>query len=441
MEKHELIKKFLENKCTEDEGARVEQYLASEPELLDNLLLQEEWDQFDNTAPDTSLKQEIWLGVEAATRKSANRRTLYTVLSVAASILLLIAAGMYINRQQASGPSHSNTSVFAAVSQEVRNYSQRDSTFTLPDGSIVTMDPLTTIRFQQDFSGNRTIHLLSGRAMFDVATDPVHPFVVLSGNISTTALGTRFLVDHSGRKVNVQLFEGKVAVKYLGKQVQVYPTILSPGEQCFVNTTLDGITVAPVLTTTPGREALRAGARLAEGKSSRLMFNNVPLNDAFDVLGELFGQQITYNIRDVEKMYFTGQFHVTDSLSDILDVLSSVNGLSVEKDADALYITRPRKQTSGEPSSETEESGITGTVSVTQYTNASLIEVFRAMEQSFGIVINYNVQDIAHKYFTGSISSRDDVDMVLSVICRTNQLQLTGSGGKYQIIPNSQTNK
>lgn len=434
MDKLELIKKFLDNACTSEEAAMVEEILASEPDLPDTLLSQEEWDRQAPAAPhpDNSLQREIWLCVEAATRKTARRRTLYTAISVAASVLLLVAAGIYFLRQPSAAPGHSHAMAASDLTQVIQNMTGRDSTFALPDGSSVTMMPQTSIRYTAGFRSNRTIHLVGGKAIFDVTADPAHPFVVISGNISTTALGTRFLVDHTGTKVNVQLFEGKVAVKYLGKQVQVYPTVLQPGEQCFVNTQLDGITVAPV----PARQ-LRAEAGITgnnaapAGKATLLTFNNVPLNDAFDVLGQLFHQPIRYNIREVEKMYFTGQFHATDSLADILHILSSVNGLSVKQQADTLLITRPA----------TEEGGATGKVSTTKFTNAPLAEVFSAMESTFAISIAYSPQDVAHKYFTGNISSRDDVQTMLNVICRTNQLQLTRNGDKFQITYNRQTNK
>lgn len=439
MDKLELIKQFLDNACTSDEADRIEEILASEPGLADTLLPQEEWDlqAIATPAPDAGLKQEIWSGVEAATRKTARRRTLYTALAVAAGILLLIATGIHYMSRQLAAPDHAHATVASNLTEAVFNAADHDSTFALPDGSTVTMKPQTSIQYPADFRSSRTIHLVSGKAIFDVTSDPAHPFVVISGNISTTALGTRFLVDHTGSKVNVQLFEGKVAVKYLGKQVQVYPTVLQPGEQCFVNTHLDGITVAPV----PARQ-LRAEAGImgnaAAGKASLLTFNNVPLNDAFDVLGQLFHQPIRYNIRDVEKMYFTGQFHAADSLSDILHILSSVNGLSVTQQADTLLITRPATESREAPA---EEGSAAGKVSATKFTNAPLAEVFSAMEATFAISITYSPQDVAHKYFTGNVSSRDDVNTILNVICRTNQLQLTRNGDKFQITYNRQTNK
>ncbi|WP_341837122.1 FecR domain-containing protein [Chitinophaga pollutisoli] len=388
-------------------------------------------------SPDAGLKQEIWSGVEAATRKTARRRTLYTALAVAAGILLLIASGIHYMGRQIAAPDHIYATVASGLTEAAFNTADRDSTFALPDGSSVTMKPQTSIQYPADFRSNRTIRLVRGKAIFDVTSDPAHPFVVISGNISTTALGTRFLVDHTGTKVNVQLFEGKVAVKYLGKQVQVYPTVLQPGEQCFVNTHLDGITVAPV----PARQ-LRAETGItgnaAAGKTTLLTFNNVPLNDAFDVLGQLFHQPIRYDIRDVEKMYFTGQFHAADSLSDILRILSSVNGLLITQQADTLLITRPAAESRKAPA---EEGGAAGKVSTTKFTNAPLAEVFRAMEAAFEISIAYSPQDVAHKYFTGNVSSRDDVNTILNVICRTNQLQLTRNGDKFQITYNRQTNK
>ncbi|WP_298711495.1 FecR family protein [Chitinophaga sp.] len=440
MDKLELIKQFLDNACTGEEAARVEEILASEPELADTLLPQEEWEQPASANPHTGtrLQQEIWAGVAAATRQTARRRTLYTTLAAAASILILIATGMYFLRQPAAAPDHTHAIVAGNPAQAIINTTGRDSTFTLPDGSSVTMKPQASLLYPADFRANRTIRLLSGKAIFDVTADAAHPFVVISGNISTTALGTRFLVDHSGPKVNVQLYEGKVAVKYLGKQVQVYPTVLQPGEQCFVNTQLDGITVAPVPARQLRSEAGIAGPTAAAGKASLLTFNNVPLNDAFDVLGELFHQPIRYHLADVEKMYFTGQFHAADSLSDILHILSSVNGLSVTQHADTLLITRPAAE-SGKAIPE--EDGATGKVSVTKFTNTPLAEVFRAMESTFAISIGYNPQEVAHKYFTGNVSSRDDANTILTIICRTNQLQLTRNGDKFQITHNRQTNK
>ncbi|MGE7776527.1 FecR domain-containing protein [Chitinophaga sp. NPDC101104] len=424
MDKRELIRKFLNNECNREEAAIVEEYLASDPGLLHTFLPQEEWEQSGNAAMagDTALKQEIWQPVEAATRKRTIHRRLYTAVAIAASILLLITAGAYFSNYFPSAPYTAHVPANAA-SLVAQNHSETASTFRLPDGSTVTLYPNTTLRYSADFTQNRTVHLLSGKAIFDVATDPVHPFTVYSANIATTALGTRFLVDHSQKTVNVQLYEGKVMVKYLSKNAQVLPAVLLPGEQCFVNLRIDGIAIAPVKTDNNGK-AVPQGT-LAAGKASMLSFDNVPLNDAFDILGGLFHQRIIYNTSEMERMYFTGRFSVSDSLSSILHIFTAVNGLAVENADGGIRIVKAAQAAGGKPAAGPGE---------IQYSGTSLEALFSEMEMMFHVKIRYNREDIAHKYFTGTISPADDAAKMLAVICRMNQLQVIKDSTGFRIM-------
>lgn len=63
----------------------------------------------------------------------------------------------------------------------------------LEDGSVITLNTDSAISI--DFSSDqRTIHLLHGEALFDVAKDPNRPFKVLAGTANVTAIGTSFTV-------------------------------------------------------------------------------------------------------------------------------------------------------------------------------------------------------------------------------------------------------
>ena len=89
---------------------------------------------------------------------------------------------------------------------------------TLSDGSSVFLDSETFLSFQ--FSGNsRRIELQKGRALFDVAHDPDHPFIVYTDNISVRTLGTKFSVDKAiENRVAVSVTEGSVLVEKKGAQ-------------------------------------------------------------------------------------------------------------------------------------------------------------------------------------------------------------------------------
>lgn len=81
----------------------------------------------------------------------------------------------------------------------------------LADGSRLTLDADTKV--DVSLSGNRrALKLVSGRARFDVARDPLRPFTVSAGDKIVVATGTSFSVERIGEEVRVALFEGHVAV-------------------------------------------------------------------------------------------------------------------------------------------------------------------------------------------------------------------------------------
>jgi len=87
------------------------------------------------------------------------------------------------------------------------------STLILADGSTLTLN--TNSKVEVDFSDEeRSINLVRGQALFEVAKNKNWPFVVKAGNQRITALGTAFDVrlDNSVKEVRVVLVEGRVAV-------------------------------------------------------------------------------------------------------------------------------------------------------------------------------------------------------------------------------------
>ena len=82
---------------------------------------------------------------------------------------------------------------------------------TLTDGSVVRIGPGSKLRvsFGDD---HRSVRLLRGEAMFDVAKDPSRPFFVKSEMVGVLAVGTEFRVSQRGGEDVVAVTEGTVAV-------------------------------------------------------------------------------------------------------------------------------------------------------------------------------------------------------------------------------------
>ncbi|MEM9829234.1 MAG: FecR domain-containing protein [Bacteroidota bacterium] len=84
----------------------------------------------------------------------------------------------------------------------------------LPDSSRVILNAQSSITYIAGFQENAREITLVGEAFFEVAKDPLRPFIVHSGNLSTTALGTSFNINHrSGNATTeVSLATGRVEI-------------------------------------------------------------------------------------------------------------------------------------------------------------------------------------------------------------------------------------
>ena len=146
-------------------------------------------------------------------------------LQIAASVLIVIGLSwwMYpiINQNSQS------TEEVAIISES--NPKGKKSRITLRDGSVVWLNSESRIQYSDDYGQKIREISLEGEAFFEVAKNPDIPFVVRSGNISTTALGTSFNVSNypENKNILVSLATGKIVVK---DEILAKPYYLEPGD-------------------------------------------------------------------------------------------------------------------------------------------------------------------------------------------------------------------
>lgn len=96
----------------------------------------------------------------------------------------------------------------------------------LPDGSEVLLNSGSELKYPRHFSAaKREIHL-NGEAFFKVTHNPDKPFVVTTGKINTTVLGTSFNIRaYAGLdRIAVNVATGKVGIAASGKTLALlYP--------------------------------------------------------------------------------------------------------------------------------------------------------------------------------------------------------------------------
>ncbi len=151
------------------------------------------------------------------------------IIRYAAAAVILIATGLFYFY-----PTTNQTMVVVDNNQVIKeNPRGVKSQIQLPDGTHVWLNSASSISYQNDFSDSVRLITLKGEAYFEVVKDSIRPFIVKSGNITTTALGTAFNVNAFNEdNIQVSLHEGKVS---LAKENELETTILLPGQQANVN--------------------------------------------------------------------------------------------------------------------------------------------------------------------------------------------------------------
>ncbi|MBG7614684.1 FecR domain-containing protein [Brevundimonas sp. BAL450] len=169
-------------------------------------------------------------------------------------------------------------------------------TINLSDGSSVTLD--TASRIAVRISGDRrSIDLIEGQALFDVASDPSRPFTVIAGAVEIRALGTRFHVRRLDGGARVILAEGRVAVT--DERTVDGDWTLSPGQQL--------VTTRP----TPAVETVDVPAATS-WTTGRLTFEELPLREAVAEMNRYSRVQLVLDASRLGDIPVSGAFNAGD---------------------------------------------------------------------------------------------------------------------------------
>ena len=168
------------------------------------------------------------------------QRTLYPqrwVWAAVASVLLVIGLGVYWSYHRGDIPLLS--AVFTADQTDsrlvsVRNDGSKPTRVALNDGSAVTLEPNSELRYPTAFDGPNREVFLTGEAFFDVAKNPEKPFLVQTKAFTTKVLGTQF-------RVNARETDPSETVSVLSGKVSVFAKTNTPADA----TLTDGIVLIP----------------------------------------------------------------------------------------------------------------------------------------------------------------------------------------------------
>lgn len=186
----------------------------------------------------------------------------------------------------------------------------------LPDGSTVVLNKNSKLKIDAHFNKNGTREVyLTGEAYFNVTHHPDQPFIVYTGKLQTTVLGTAFNINQHNGTVTVTVSRGKVKVA----DDEHMLNILDPNEQVVFDQ-------ADALHT---KKVVDAKAVIA-WKNSDIFFDNANVQGVAMELEERFGVSIAFSSDAVKNCRFTATFLKDQTLEQILKVIEEFHHLRYE---------------------------------------------------------------------------------------------------------------
>ena len=269
--------------------------------------------------------------------------------SAAAAVLLTIGASTYFFH---SSKSHIKETAALHWLQKTTHPTKKDQ-LTLSDGTIITLNSATTIKYPEHFGDSTREIYLEGEAYFDVSKDPLHPFIIHTDKMNIRVLGTSFNVKSYGNEPlgEASLINGSIEVTLNDRPSD--RIILKPKEKLIVQN--NGAIKKRI---NPDPSALDAAAH----KTTRYSLTNLTYfpntagtvvetswvenklvfseKDFIDLSGQLerwYGVHIQFENERVKHYNFTGFFE-KETLPEALDALKMIEQFNYKIADSTVYI-------------------------------------------------------------------------------------------------------
>lgn len=229
------------------------------------------------------------IALDAAFRQNAARKKVRRAVVVATlAAVLAVPVGIMLQAYP-----------LAYVSADMRTHTGQWQSRALDDGSQVTLSSGTgvDIHFDQD---RRTLRLVRGAILVQVAHDASRPFVVETAQGRIRALGTRFVVDQADGVTTLTMLESKVAVSVDGHPDAVAE--VTSGQRVRIS---DGHVSAP--------ENIDPVAVDDAWKAHQFVMRGEPLPDLLDALNRQRVGKIAFDRDRLQHIRLAGVFPLDDT--------------------------------------------------------------------------------------------------------------------------------
>lgn len=283
-----LMEKYLNGTITKREEALLEEFDSS-------LLTRNSKTLFKTDRH----KRKVYKNLSEAINGKPSKRSSIKVVQVAASMALLLGLGYFVFQS-------TQQNVVPESIVEVTKSTQwgQKLNITLADGSKVRLNAGSTLSYPDKFIGdNRTVELM-GEAFFDVAKNPEKPFIIKSGEVETTVLGTSFNVNTypENDEIAVTVATGKVKVASQEREVFLLPNEQGVFDKSTKNISKQTVDISYAL----------------HWKDGILHFEDTALNQVLERLEKWYGVSFQLENKQIGDCHITATFN-NQNLTEVME--------------------------------------------------------------------------------------------------------------------------
>jgi len=311
-----LLEKYLNNQLSIEERNDVELWLQHITDHTASERL--------NASEQEEQGKRIFKVLEERIRQpEAIQRTLFQKLSpafkIAASVILCVSLLLMfhtrieevLNIRQIASATNSGTEITKTI---------------LSDGSIVWLKGESKLTYPVKFKGTLRNVDLEGEALFEIAKDHIHPFVIHCAGLSTRVLGTSFNIKHSSHKIEVKVLTGRVFLSSANSKA----IILHPYQKA--------VYLELKKTIVKQAEPVVEVASLTRGTEYNMQFNDARVEDVLQRIEKKFEIDITVENKKLNSNRITADF-TDQSLLNTVSMMSEAFNADFRIDGQSVTLT------------------------------------------------------------------------------------------------------
>lgn len=306
-----LLDKYLKGKASEEE----QNFLIRYYDLFE---LEEEvmklWPKGKKELLREEIRASVWQNIYNYEKPIARIKTINRFTRVAAAAIFIavcFSAFFYWYNQP----------IKEQAGQRIAHQVVENQKIYLPDGSTAVVKAGSKLHYPSSFDSANTRDIyLEGEAFFDIRHNVSKPFIVHSGEISTTVLGTSFNIKAfpADKNITITVIRGKVKVSNRNKVVGT----ITRNQQITYNKQ-NGHATHAVVPVEP----------YMDWQKQNLLLDNVTVGEATELLEQRFDVSIVFTSEKVKSKRFTTTLIKDETLEQALKLICEFNDAVYRYDA------------------------------------------------------------------------------------------------------------